>query len=323
MSIEKLQVGFIGTGGVSIRHGQQLKELSEVQIASIADPNEKSRRTFMSELDLAEVAQFSDYRQMLKHAKLDAVVICTPHTLHFEHAGDALDHGCHVLIEKPMACSSRDSEKLIAKAAARNKVLQVSFQRHFKPEFMYIKQAVDEGLIGRLTSITATLHWEWKNLLEGTWRMDPKLSGGGMLMDAGSHVLDVLLWTTGLTPKEVSVQMHQQGTPVEIDSFTAISFEEGPIAGVNMIGYSPVDRESYVYCGEKGAIFCTDGKIGLCFYGHGQEILYPEMPQQTTNPDKSFVDAIFGRHAVMIPGEFAKKVILLTEMIYNAAGYKP
>lgn len=321
MGNDKLQVGFIGTGGVSIRHGAQLKELPEANIAAIADISEQSRQSFISRIGLLEVSQFADYRHMLDAVALDAVIICSPHTLHFQHAKDALERGCHVMIEKPMVCSSRECEGLMELAEARGKVLQVSYQRHFMPEYMYIKQAVEQGVIGRLTSITTTMHWEWQNLFGTTWRMDPSLSGGGMLMDAGSHVLDILLWTTGLTPKEVSVQMHRQGTPVEVDSFTAIAFEEGTIAGVNMIGCSPCDRESYAYCGEKGAIFLTDGAISLHLYG--QQPVHPELPEKVTNQDKSFVDAILGRHEVMIPGDMARKVVRLTEMIYRAAGYEP
>ncbi|CAM4296350.1 Gfo/Idh/MocA family oxidoreductase [Paenibacillus alkaliterrae] len=300
---------------------RQLLELDEVEIISIADTNPASRDSFVSKFELQDVKQFDDYKEMLAQADMDAAVICSPHTLHFQQALDVLESGCHVLIEKPMTCSSEEAEQLIIAAEQAEKLLQVSYQRHFLPEFLYIRQAITDGLIGKLTSINATLYQEWKQGTVGTWRQMPGLSGGGMLMDSGSHIVDMLLWTTGMTPVEVKPQLHQQGAPVEIDTFTSIRFAEGAIAGLNIIGFAPCWHETFVFCGEDGAIFYDNGKITLRRLG--EKPIIPKLPEQTTNQDKSFVDAILGRHEVMVPGIFAKKVVSLTEMIYQSAGYKP
>lgn len=74
-------------------------------------------------------------------------------------------------------------------------------------------------------------------------------------MDSGSHIIDVLLWTTGLSPLEVTTQMQQHDTPVELDSFTSIRFENDVIAGLNIVGYAPCWHETYVFCGDNGGIF--------------------------------------------------------------------
>lgn len=318
----KLKVGIIGTGGISYLHARQMLELGEeVEITAIADTSSDNRDKFAAKFRLDDVRQFQDYKDMLNQAHVDAVVICSPHTFHFSQATDALNQGCHVLIEKPMTCSSQEAHELMETAARTGNVLQVSYQRHFQPEMMFIRQAIAEGKIGRLTSVTASLYQEWKQGTAGLWRQVPQLSGGGMLMDSGSHIVDVLLWTTGLTPAEVKTYLHNQSTPVEIDSFTSIRFEEGPIAGLNIVGFSPCWHETYVYCGEEGGIFFTNGQISIRRKGQEPEI--PELPKQTTNQDKSFIDAILGRHEIMVPGSFALKVVKLTEMIYEAGAYKP
>lgn len=220
-----------------------------------------------------------------------------------------------------MTCSSNEAKQLIETAEQSGKVLQVSYQRHFQPEFIYIRDAIAGGEIGKITSITASLYQQWWQGTSDSWRMDPKLSGGGFLMDSGSHIIDVLLWTTGLTPVEVKSQLSQQGAPVEIDTFTSIRFEEGAVAGLNLVGYSPSWHETYVFCGEDGAIFYDNDKIVL--HRLGEAPIVPELPKQTTNQDKSFINAILGRHEVKVPGEFALKVVKLSEMVYEAAGYKP
>ncbi|QJD84880.1 Gfo/Idh/MocA family protein [Cohnella herbarum] len=319
--MSSIRVGMIGTGGIAQWHGRQLLELPEVEIVAISDTSDKSRESFIGKFDLSGVEEFGDYAMMLDSCELDAVVICSPHTLHFKQAMDVLNRGLHVLIEKPMTCSSGEAAQLIETANKSGKILQVSYQRHFQPEFLYIKDAIARGEIGKLTSITASLYQEWKQGTPGTWRQDPSLSGGGFLMDSGSHIIDVLLWTTGLTPIEVKPQLHKHGSPVEIDTFTSIRFAEGAIASLNLVGYSPCWHETYVFCGEEGGIFYENGKITLRRYK--EEPIVPELPEQTTNQDKSFIDAVLGRSDVAVSGEFAYKVVKLSEMIYEGAGYSP
>ncbi|MCD9021558.1 Gfo/Idh/MocA family protein [Cohnella silvisoli] len=315
--MSKIRIGMIGTGGIAEWHGRQLLELPEVEIVAIADTSEKSRETFIGKFNLSDPRQFADYEEMLDLVELDAVVICSPHTLHYKQATDVLNRGLHVLIEKPMTCSSAEARQLIETAKRSGKILQVSYQRHFQPEFLYIKDAIARGEI----SITASLYQEWRQGTPGTWRQNPALSGGGFLMDSGSHIIDVLLWTTGLTPLEVKTQLHQHGSPVEIDTFTSIRFAEGAVAGLNLVGYAPCWQETYVFCGEEGGIFYDNGKITLRRYR--EEPIIPELPPQTTNQDRSFIDAILGRQEVAVSGEFAYKVVKFSEMVYEAAGYSP
>ncbi|MBB3111685.1 putative dehydrogenase [Paenibacillus phyllosphaerae] len=319
--MSKIRVGMIGTGGMAGWHAKQLLELPEVQITALTDTNERNRQAFAEKFDLQEASLFADYEAMLDQAELDAVVICSPHTLHFQQAYDVLTKGLHVLIEKPMTCSSAEAELLIHTAKQAGKVMQVSYQRHFQPEFLYIKEAIASGSIGKLTSITASLYQEWQQGTTGSWRQEPALSGGGFLMDSGSHIIDVLLWTTGLTPVDVKPQLHRHGTPVEIDTFTSIRFAEGALAGLNLVGYAPCWHETFVFCGEEGGIFYENGKVTLRRYR--EEAVIPELPEPVTNQDKSFIDAILGRHDVLVPGEFALKVVKCSEMIYQAAGYVP
>ncbi|QHT61533.1 Gfo/Idh/MocA family oxidoreductase [Paenibacillus lycopersici] len=316
-----IRIGFIGTGGIAGWHARQLQELPEATITALADTSAASLSRFIENHGLSGVQTYSDYHELLDSGAVDAVVICSPHTLHFQQAGDALRKGLHVLIEKPMTCSSEEAEQLIQIAEQSGKIMQVSYQRHFQPEFLYIRDAIASGVIGKLTSVTASLYQEWQVGTVGSWRQDPSLSGGGFLMDSGSHIIDVLLWTTGLTPVEVKPQLQTNGTPVEIDTFTSIRFAEGAIAGLNLVGNSPCWHETFVFCGETGGIFFDNGKITL--RRQGQEHVTPELPQATTNQDKSFIDAILGRHEVLVPGEFALKVVKLSEMIYQAAGYAP
>jgi predicted dehydrogenase len=315
----KIRVGMIGTGAISKWHAKRLLETGEVEITALTDVSMENMEKLASELHFTDVKKFTDYHQMFEETMIDAVVICSPHSLHFPQASYAMSRGCHVLVEKPLTCSAKDSERLIEISKTEKVVLQVAYQRHFQPDFLYVKQAIASGEIGKLTSISSSLYENWREPKKGTWRIDPKLSGGGMLMDSGSHILDVLLWTTELTPIEVKAIIHNQDSPVEIDAFVSIQFAEGPIAGVNTIGLAPFWRETHAFCGEKGAIFLENNQVFL--NRNGQHTLIGLNKEDTNNPDKSFIDAILGKHEVLVPATHALKVAKLTEMIYQAANY--
>ena len=317
-----IKIGFIGTGGMAQVHAEGLLGLGNVDIKAITDLSAEAMDKFVAKFGLKNTQKFLDYHDMLDQADLDAVIIVSPHTLHFQQATDVMNKGLHVLIEKPMTCTSAEAEQLIQTAERTGKIMQVSYQRHFQPEFIYIREAIASGEIGNLTSITASLYQQWWNgTPNGSWRQNPTLSGGGFLMDSGSHIIDVLLWTTGLTPIEVKSRLSQQGAPVEIDTFTSILFEGGAVAGLNLVGCSPIWYETYAFCGDKGGIFYENDKITL--HRAGQEPITPKLSKPETNSNQSFIDAILGKHEVKVPGEFALKVVKLSETIYEEAGYKP
>ncbi len=319
--MEPLRLGIIGTGGMSRVHGRQLKALKEVKIEAIADPSESQRNRFCEETGVTPKRVFDKYEQMLEDMALDAVVICSPHTLHYQQAKEALKRGCHVLLEKPMVCASAQCKELIELAHAKNRIMQVSYQRHFQPDFQYIKETIQNGTIGKLTSVNASLYQDWHTLTENTWRQNPALSGGGMLMDSGSHIIDVVLWVTGQDVTDLSTFIEQRGYPVEINSMTTLRFSDGAIGSLNIIGDSPCWHETYVFCGEKGAIFYDNGEVTLRL--HGESPIHPSIPDQTTDQDKSFVEAILGRSGDYVKGDFARKVIELTERIYDSVSYVP
>lgn len=107
---------------------------------------------------------------------------------------------------------------------------------------------------------------------------------------------------------------------MEIDSFTSITFEEGAIAALNIIGYVPGYKEFYSFCGDLGVIYLENGRIEISTYKDG--VLPVQLPAQSTNQDKSFIDAIRGEHEILVSGEYARKVIQLTEAIYRSADYQ-
>jgi predicted dehydrogenase len=200
----KIRVGFIGAGGIARHHYQQLMATKQAELVALCDPSQASLDRFTQQFpETASVPQFKTYRKMLDSLPMDAVEIHSVHTVHFRQAMDALDRNLHVLVEKPMVCKVLHAEQLIRKARARKKVLLVSYQRHYGGAYRYVREAIAKGAIGPVHFVVAVQAQNWLPITT-TWRGDPKYSGGGQLNDSGSHLVDIVLWMTGLKPAEGS-----------------------------------------------------------------------------------------------------------------------
>ncbi|MCK4417013.1 MAG: Gfo/Idh/MocA family oxidoreductase, partial [Candidatus Latescibacteria bacterium] len=112
--MEKIKVGFIGCGGNARGHIGRMLTMPEAEIVALADVSQDSlKKAWEDYPQLKELPSFSDYRQMLEGVKLDAVEISTPHTLHFQQAMDSLRKGLHVLVEKPMVCTTEHAQQIV------------------------------------------------------------------------------------------------------------------------------------------------------------------------------------------------------------------
>ncbi len=158
---EKLKIGFIGVGGIAHGHVARLKKRPEVEIVGICDPSEESIARIRERQGLENVPAFSDYRDMLDRVEMDGVVIASPHTLHFEQIMASLEKGCHVLTEKPMVCTQEHAKAVLRKAEETGKIVMISYQRHYFPEFIYIKQRIESGALGELTFVSALQGQDW------------------------------------------------------------------------------------------------------------------------------------------------------------------
>ena len=127
---------------------------------------------------------------MLKETTPDAVVISTPHTLHFEQGMQALEAGCHVLMEKPMVTASKDAYTLAEKVEETGLTLTIGYNTPCTPNFYYTREVVRSGEFGKLELVIGYITQGWKGGTTGTWRQNPKLSGGGQAYDSGRAPLE-------------------------------------------------------------------------------------------------------------------------------------
>ena len=315
---DKIRIGMIGCGGIAHGHVRRLLEVPEAEIVALNDTSEASIARMHEKIpEVRELPVFDDYRKMFGKVDMDAVEIATPHTLHFQQATDSIDRGLHVLLEKPMVCRVDHAKKLIAHAKEKDRIIVLSYQRHFQPQFRYMRKVIQEGQIGEVTFISALQCQQWKKGTAGKWRQVPELSGGGQLNDSGSHLIDIILWTTGLAVDELYGYIDNCGTPVDINSALTLKFKNGAQGTMSVVGDAPCWYEDFTIWGENGVLFYRNGQLSHC--GPDGNIFQPEDMPEGGNPDKNLIDAILGRDVVWAPPVCGLRVIELTEAAWRSA----
>ena len=327
---KKLKIGLIGCGGMMGYHAGQLLASKKAEVAALTDPNQKMLEGFVGRFPaLNGVPQFKDYREMLKKAELDGVVISSPHTVHCEQIIGSLGRGLHVLCEKPMVCSVADAKKVIAKAKSSGKILMTAYQRHFAPAYRLARKMIAKGDLGKIHTIAALQAQDWYRLTTGSWRQKPELSGGGQLNDSGSHLVDIVLWMSDLAPAEAFAYEEFFKSKVDIDTAAVVKFKGGALATFTVVGHSPGWWEDISIWGEEGVFYIRDGRLLHVSRDKQQnwnakrEDLTDKL-KYSNSPVGNFVDSILGKDVPQTPAECGLRVIQLTQALWeSAAAGKP
>ena len=318
---KKVRIGLIGCGGIMGMHVEQLGPVKAAAIVGLADPSQAMLKRFKTRYpQLADLPTFSDYRDLLAEVGMDGVIIATPHTLHYEQIMTCLGRGLHVLGEKPMVCTVQHAKAVIRKAKQTGLVLMLAYQRHFHPAFRCARELVASGKIGRVTFVQALQAQEWLRATRGTWRQNPALSGGGQLNDSASHLLDIMLWVTGLVPDTVYAQVDNCGAKVDILSALAVRFRGGAVGSLAVVGDAPAWWEDVTFYGEKGALYVRGSRLLL-------QTGYPKTKTEDVtdrhryqgNADNNYVDSILGRDEPQTPPIWGLRVIQLTQAAWESA----
>ena len=331
MTARKVRIGLIGCGGIMGAHISNYRALKRAEIAALADVKRAQMAAAVAKHpQLDGLPQFPDYRKMIEKVELDGVVIATPHSLHFEQITTCLKAGLHVLVEKPMVCTVAHANQVIKAADKQGKVVMIAYQRHFSRAWRLVKKIIEQGKLGKLTFVSALQAQDWLNWTKGGWRHNPKLSCGGQLNDAGSHLIDALLWATGLQPDTVFAQINNRGTKVDILSGVTVRFRGGAIGTLSVVGDAPGWWEDIAFYGEKGGLYVRRDYLRmpddqLFQTSRGRSLFTAELKELTvksmysSNADKNFVDSILGKDEPQTPAIWGLRVMQLTEAAWVSA----
>ena len=192
--MKKLRVGVIGLG-MGRGHVRRFRKHPRTDVVAVADKDEARLTERADELGVA--GRYTDGAELIAREKPDIVCVATPNCLHKPLTIQALEAGCHVLCEKPMAMNADEARAMIAAARKADRRLMINFSFRFNPASWAMKREVESGAIGDI--YFARTVWLRRRGMPrfGSWFGQKALSGGGPLIDLGVHRLDLALWLMG------------------------------------------------------------------------------------------------------------------------------
>jgi predicted dehydrogenase len=173
---------------------EAFRRVREFQVVALCDVEHARAQDIAREHKIEHV--LADYRDLVARADVDLVSIAAPPDLHKPIAHAAIQAGKHVLVEKPLALNASDAGELLTAAEGAGIVHAVDFEMRFLPALAYGKELIEEEYLGQLLRVDVTMSTERPWGEHGNWAADDA-RGGGVLMELGSHFIDLLLWWFG------------------------------------------------------------------------------------------------------------------------------
>jgi len=353
MSTQPLRVGVIGVGMIAlIARIPELRETGKAEVVAICRRDAAALERAQEFLQVPEA--YTDWREMLDRAALDAVLICTPHHLHCEQMLAALERGLHVFLEKPLALVPADAWSAAQAAERSDRVVTIGCGSRFNGLWRTAVRAVREGAVGPVRQVAVALSYPRRWLeselepealrdtvrsmalpfyeragvpghfyedwtVEGNWHFDPVRVGGGALANVGLHGLDLALWLGGAPPVEVSALSDAAGASVERFMSVHARLANGVLLSLTSADMRVDSRRVAVY-GDHGMLTgdtTSGGRIYLHRGGDAEEI---EPNVGDVSACEAFVSAAKEGAPNLSPARDGAYAVALLEAAYRSAG---
>jgi predicted dehydrogenase len=188
----RLRIGIVGAGAIARTHVEAIRALPTVELVGVADVAPAAARALVQGTD---TPCFDDHMALVRGARCDAVIVCTPPATHAQICLDLLDARVAVLCEKPLCLDVRSAERMIDTADKHGLVLTMASKFRYVEDVERAKKMVDSGELGQVVLFenAFTSHVA----MSGRWNADARLSGGGVLIDNGTHSVDLIRYFLG------------------------------------------------------------------------------------------------------------------------------
>lgn len=226
-------IAILGCGKVAHLHARAVKNLPNARLAGVWS---RSRQTANSFAEQYGVPAYNDVGELVRKEQIDLAIICTPHPFHLRPAVHAALEGANILVEKPLASTLENADKIIATCRQAGVKLGVVSQRRWYEPVMRVKKAIDAGKIGKpLLGTVNMLGWRDRNYYDSDkWRGNWETEGGGVLVNQAPHQLDILLWFMGEIDEVYGLwrNLNHPYIKVEDTALAIIKFRNGGIGSI-------------------------------------------------------------------------------------------
>jgi len=192
------RLAFLGVGWIGKNRLQALENSGLSENIGIYDPKEETIAQAVQEIPSVNV--YSSYDELLEQ-DVDGIVIATPSALHANQAIKALEAGKAVFCQKPLGRNHKETTDVVRAAQRANRLLGVDYSYRHTQGIKALKHFLEEGSLGKIYKVEAVFHNAYGP--DKDWFYDPHLSGGGCLMDLGSHLIDLILYMFNAPSLEV------------------------------------------------------------------------------------------------------------------------
>jgi UDP-N-acetylglucosamine 3-dehydrogenase len=254
----KTRVAVIGAGNMGKHHLRNYSLIPEAEPVGLADINPDTKKLATE----YKTAFFTDYKVMLDEVKPDAVSIVVPTPYHAEVATEAISRGIHCMLEKPITATVEEAESLIRLAKDKNIVFTVGHIEHYNPVVRKLKELIDSGSLGEITSVVA-------KRVGGFPATEPK---SDVIIDLAVHDIGIISFLLGVQPQQIYSHGSRTHHSKEIDS-AEILMDYGKASGFIQANWlTPVKIRTIAITGSKGYVEGNYITQELEYYKNNMEI---------------------------------------------------
>ncbi|MBE9513730.1 MAG: Gfo/Idh/MocA family oxidoreductase [Chloroflexi bacterium] len=320
--MNKLKLAIVGCGAITQGIHLPVTALSnQVEVTVLVDKFLPRAHELADKYGVPVVAD--EYREII--GKADAAIVSLPNYLHAPVTIDLLQHEVHVLVEKPMALKTSNCDEMIEAASNTGAVLAVGLVRRFYGSSQFVKQIVENGLLGNILGfdLREGIIFRWAVASDSMFRKEA--AGGGVLVDIGPHALDLLLWWLG---GYTSVEYYDDAMGgVEADCELHLRLQCGA-SGVVELSRTRNLRNSWIIRGERGTLEVGTGFNPLIrLKTKNRDVVLAGRVARDGVADKTiqdvfrrqfddFVDAILSHREPFVPGQEGRRAVELVETCY-------
>ncbi len=313
--IRMWKAALIGAGVIAKDHIEALEKRSDLTVAAIADIDKEKLTNY-------PFRKYQDYREMIRNESPEIVIISLPHFLHKEAALFCASHGCHILLEKPMALTTAECREIISTAEHYNIQLLVGHIQHYFIENMVAKEIIRKEELGKLLMVKEERHMNYFVSERPDWFLDRSKSGGGVMMNLGVHSIDKIQWMLSTRFSKVLANLtFESGMHSEVEGSGIVYLQtaEGIPATIMISGYQGVPRNVTEFICAKGMLKVEPGKgVWKSMDGDYERVISPESSSPFSSQLAELTDAIEGSAKLENSGWYGESVMKVVEAIYQS-----
>lgn len=332
---EKIRFAIVGFGNIGRRHAEHIMHNADTELAAVCDINLAVKTAVP-----AGIGFYTDLAEMLLKIKADVLCVCTPNYLHEPQTIAGLKGGVHVVVEKPMAMSVAECDRMIAASKDTGRKIFAVKQNRYNPPVQAVKQLIEQKELGRVYMLQVNCFWNRGDAYyaESNWR-GKKEKDGGCLFTQFSHFVDIMYYLNGkINAVEGWVHnfAHQHNTEVEDTGSFVLKAENGSIINFNFTtcSYERNMEGSITIFAENGTVKIGGQYLNTIEYQQLKDITLPHInisakannyglyQGSMSNHDKlikNVVDVLHHNQPVTTTAEEGREVVRIIEQMYAGA----